>query len=91
MNEIERFLLQERPSQILLAVKRLGNPYISTISKDVDCTYAHTSRVIKKMRKLGLVSLKAQGRVKYVELTSLGSGVAQALRKISKAGETRRR
>ncbi|MEM3087337.1 MAG: MarR family winged helix-turn-helix transcriptional regulator [Halobacteria archaeon] len=87
MREVARFLLQERPAQILLAAKRLKSPYISTLAKDVDCTYAHASRVVKKMGKLGLVKLNQRGRVKFVTLTPGGEKAAAALQRIANLGE----
>ncbi len=87
MREVARFLLQERPAQILLAARKLPHAYISTLAKDVDCTYAHASRVVKKMRKLGLVKLSAKGRVKFVSLTPAGEKAAAALQRIAALGE----
>lgn len=83
MQEIARLLLQERPTQILLAARKMPNAYISILAKDVDCTYAHASRVIKKMKKLGLVKLNARGRVKFVILTPAGEKAAAALQRIA--------
>lgn len=91
MHEIARLLLRERPAQILLAAgaaaRKQQNAYISTLAKEIDCTYAHASRVIKRMRRLGLVKLNARGRVKLVTLTPAGEKAVAALQRIASLGE----
>jgi DNA-binding MarR family transcriptional regulator len=77
--KIQNLFLQERPAQILLALGELKEPYISMIAKRVDCTFAHASRTLKKMKKLGLVSFTREGRMKYVQLTEKGERVAALL------------
>lgn len=80
--KIQNLFLQERPAQILLTLSELKGPYISTIAKGADCTFAHASRTLKKMKKLGLVSFTREGRMKYVRLTEKGKRVAALLKDI---------
>jgi len=77
--KMRNLFLQERPAQILLVLSELKEPYISMIAKRADCTFAHASRTLKKMKKLGLVSFTREGRMKYVQLTEKGERVAALL------------
>ena len=81
--------LRKKPVKLLMALK-LGGPvkYISMLSKETDCTYSHTVKLLDSFRKLGLVSFDKIGRVKYIKLTPDGEELAgnfeAVLRKFSK-------
>ncbi|GAH06617.1 unnamed protein product [marine sediment metagenome] len=53
--------------------------YTAIISKEIDCTYAHTLNVLAELEKLKLVSFKETGRIKLVNLTELGEEAAAVL------------
>ena len=82
ITKIRNLFLQERPAQILLILSELKRPNISMIAKKADCTFAHASRTLKKMKKLGLVVFTREGRMKYVQLTEKGERVAALLNEI---------
>lgn len=78
--EIYSLFLQEKPRKILIYLKKENKPlYTTIISKEVNTTYAHTFNVLKKMKKLNLVSFKESGRIKLVKLTELGEEVAKTI------------
>lgn len=77
---VEDFFLQEKPVKALILLKRENKPpYIAIISKEIDCTYAHTLNVLSELEKLKLVSFKETGRIKLVNLTELGEEAAGVL------------
>lgn len=81
-SEIGRLILQNKPVNILLALDSIEKPYASTISKEVDTTFAHATNLLSEMEKFGLVSFSKVGRVKYVELTDHGNRVVGLLKNL---------
>lgn len=75
-------LLQRRPALVLVAVRRQSRPYISTVAREAGCTYAHTSRLVARMVGMGLLRVRASGRVKYLALTPEGARLAAALERV---------
>ncbi|HIE41214.1 MAG TPA: hypothetical protein EYP80_00965 [Candidatus Aenigmarchaeota archaeon] len=83
--------LREKPTRLLLSLSTTDKraKYISTLSKEINCTYSHTVRLLDEFEKLGLVRFIKVSRVKYVELTEEGKdlilqleGVVRRLSKI---------
>lgn len=87
--ELEEMFLRKKPVKLLMALK-LGGPvkYISMLSKETDCTYSHTVKLLENFKQMGLVSFDKMGRVKYIKLTTDGDELAgyfeNVLRKFSK-------
>ncbi|MGC8817239.1 MAG: hypothetical protein ACP5PX_05495 [Candidatus Hadarchaeum sp.] len=78
--EIYGLFLQEKPAKILVCLKKENKQiYTTIIAKEVNATYAHTFNVLKKMKKLNLVSFMESGRIKLVKLTELGEEVAKTI------------
>ncbi|MBN1134910.1 MAG: MarR family transcriptional regulator [Methanosarcinaceae archaeon] len=75
----EQLFLQEKPSLALLTIGALGKTYASVITKEINSTFAHTTKILSKMEQYGLVKFTVEGRVKYVELSELGYDVVEAL------------
>ena len=92
---VENLFLQEKPVKVLIFLKREDKPlYTAIISKEIDCTYAHTLNVLAELEKLKLVSFKETGRIKLVNLTELGeeaAGVLENFIDLLKLGETEAR
>jgi DNA-binding transcriptional ArsR family regulator len=88
--ELEELFLRRKPIKLLMALKigGHGTSYISSLSKETDCTYSHTVKLLEIFRSLGIVEFNKQGRVKYIKLTPEGEEIASAfeavLRKFSK-------
>lgn len=76
--EIARLFLYEKPVGILLSLKQ-GKKYASIISKEVDCTYTHTLKILSKIKDHGLVKFTKKGRIKEVLLTDAGEDIARGL------------
>lgn len=87
---LQGLFLRSKPVKMLMSLKD-GPKYATIISKEVDCTYSHTVKVLSQFEKNGIVSFEKKGRIKTIELTEDGQELAQAveevLRKLSKVKE----
>jgi DNA-binding MarR family transcriptional regulator len=79
--DAEKLFLQEKPTLALLFIGSMGKTYASVISKEIDSTFAHTTRILSKMEQSGLIGFTFEGRIKFVELTEYGKEVETALKK----------
>ncbi len=78
--DAEKLFLQEKPTLALLFIGSMGKTYASVISKEIDSTFAHTTRILSKMEQSGLIRFTFEGRIKFVELTEYGTEVETALK-----------
>lgn len=78
---LEELFLREKPARILLGMKtKKETPVYATIlSKEADCTYSHTIKILNVFRKLGIVEFEKKGRIKTVALTNDGWDIAHNL------------
>lgn len=76
----EKLFLQEKPTLTLLFIGSMEKTYASVISKEIDSTFAHTTRILAKMEQAGLIRFTSDGRIKFVELTEYGKGVETSLK-----------
>jgi len=83
----EQLFLQEKPTLALLAIWSFQKTYASVITKEINSTFAHTTKILTKMEEHGLVQFSVEGRVKYVELTEHGYRVVDALKNLIMAIE----
>lgn len=85
----EYLFLQEKPTLALLAIWFYGRTYASVITKEINSTFAHTTKILSRMEEDGLVVFTVDGRIKYVELTEKGNNVVSLLKDliISLGGE----
>jgi DNA-binding MarR family transcriptional regulator len=67
-----------RPVEVLLGL-RDGPKYATVISRENNCTYSHTVKLIKDFKKMGLVDFEKKGRIKLVKLTEDGQNIANSL------------
>ncbi|AKB28244.1 hypothetical protein MSSIT_1525 [Methanosarcina siciliae T4/M] len=79
-DDVEKLFLQEKPTLALLFIGSMGKTYASVISKEIDSTFAHTTRILSKMEQSGLIRFTFEGRIKFVELTEYGKEVETALK-----------
>ncbi len=77
--DLKQLFMQKKPCQIFLAISRVEKPYVSTLMKEADTTFAHTTNILSDMEACGLVEFVSEGRVKYVKLTRRGKEVSKAL------------
>ncbi|HJH30093.1 MAG TPA: MarR family transcriptional regulator [Methanosarcinaceae archaeon] len=78
----KQLFLQEKPTLALLAISSSTKTYASVITKEINSTFAHTTKILSKMKEHGLVEFTVEGRVKYVELTDHGMNVVGALKNL---------
>ena len=78
--DAEKLFLQEKPTLALLFIGSMEKTYASVISKEIDSTFAHTTRILSKMEQSGLIKFTFEGRIKFVELTEYGKEVETALK-----------
>lgn len=78
--DAEKLFLQEKPALALLFVGFTEKTYASVISKEIDSTFAHTTRILSKMEECGLIRFTYEGRIKFVELTEYGKRVEISLK-----------
>jgi len=79
-DDAEKLFLQEKPTLALLFIGSMEKTYASVISKEIDSTFAHTTRILTKMEQCGLIRFTFEGRIKFVELTEYGREVEKALK-----------
>jgi len=79
---IENLFLQEKPTLALLAIWSFQKTYASVIAKEINSTFAHTTKILTKMEEAGLIQSNMQGRIKFVELTVHGHEVVDALKNL---------
>lgn len=72
-------LLHEKPAGIILKLRESKVKYASKLSKEVDCTYTHTLKILSELERHGLVEFSKEGRIKEVRLTETGEDVAHEL------------
>ena len=81
--KVYSYFLREKPSMMLIKLMDKSKPrYPSIIAKEVDCTYAHTVRVLQEMERFKLIEFKKQGRRKIITLTKQGKEIAEILTKL---------
>lgn len=78
----EYLFLQEKPTLALLAIWFYGRTYASVITKEINSTFAHTTKILSRMEEDGLVVFSVEGRIKYVELTEKGHNVVSLLKEL---------
>mgnify|MGYP001586562459 CR=1 FL=1 len=76
--ELEELFLRKKPVRLLLCIKMGGEnqKYVSVLSKETDCTYSHTVKLLNILEKLSIVEFKKEGRIKFVKLTAEGEELA---------------
>jgi len=84
-NILEDLFLREKPAKILIGIKSAkGGVYATILSKEADCTYSHTIKILNLFNKLGMVTFEKKGRIKRVTLTDDGWEIAQNLEAVLK-------
>jgi len=82
---LEYLFLREKPAKILLGLKLNKDPvYATLLSKEADCTYSHTIKILSLFQKLGMVEFRKEGRIKTVTLTGDGTDIANKLEAVAR-------
>jgi predicted transcriptional regulator len=77
--DLRQLFLQQKPCNILIAISKTKKPYVSSLMKDADTTFAHTTNILSDFESYGLVEFVNEGRMKYVRLTKSGKEIARSL------------
>jgi predicted transcriptional regulator len=81
-------LLRDKPAKILISLKTSKDSIYATIlSRETNCTYSHTIKILNVLKDQGLVQFDKVGRIKKVRLTPDGWDVAQNLEGLMKKFE----
>ena len=77
INGTDKYLLfKKKPIEVLMYLKDTTQPnYVSFISKEINCTYAHTEKILDTFFDLKIVTFKKEGRRKYIYLTEKGKKI----------------
>ncbi len=85
---LEDLLLREKPAKILISLKTSKESIYATIlSRETNCTYSHTIKILNVLQDQGLVDFEKTGRIKRVKLTSDGWDIAHNLEALTKKFE----
>ena len=82
---LENLFMHSKPVKMLTSLKKDSVQYATQVSKEVDCTYSHTVKVLEQFQKLGLVQFEKKGRIKLVRLTEDGMDMAHHFETISRS------
>ncbi|MDR2945020.1 MAG: hypothetical protein LBU81_08110 [Methanosarcinales archaeon] len=75
----EKFLFQEKTVSSFLFIYRKEVTYISEVSVNIESTFAHTNKIVKRLESLGFLSSVFEGRNRFLKLTPKGYAFAQKL------------
>lgn len=78
-NEIKEFFLQEKPSDMIVLLRKQGTSYAGELSESANTTYSHAVKVMNRMKEAGLVQCSKRGRKKEYRLTKKGACIADSL------------
>lgn len=82
---LEDLLLREKPAKILISLKTSKESIYATIlSRETNCTYSHTIKILNILQNMGLVKFDKKGRIKRVTLTDDGWDIAHNLEALTK-------
>ena len=73
-----RLFLRPKPVKLLTSLREEPK-YATILSKEIDCTYSHTVKLLNSFKKMGLVEFEKRGRIKIVKLTASGDELAHAM------------
>jgi len=73
------FFLQEKPTDMIVILKKKNNSYAGELSEEANTTYSHAVKVMNRMKEAGLVQCTKKGRKKQYTLTEKGRTVAESL------------
>jgi DNA-binding MarR family transcriptional regulator len=74
--------LREKPTLALLAIYELDRAYAAIVAKRIDSTFPYTSNILSQLEEQGLIRVRPEGRVRYLELTGRGRKVALGLKSL---------
>lgn len=83
MKTLEDMFLHTKPARILVGLNRGDDAkYASVLSKEADCTYSHTVKILDQFKEHGLIEFSKEGRKKLIHLTESGDRLAQRMEEL---------
>jgi DNA-binding MarR family transcriptional regulator len=82
METLDWLFLREKPTLALLAVDELDPAYAALVAKRIDSTFPYTSSILSQLEDQGLIRVRPEGRVRYLELTSRGRKITTCLKSL---------
>lgn len=79
LKEDEIFLFQEKTVLTLLFIYHREVTYISEVSSNIESTFSHTNKIVKRLENLELLTSVFEGRSRFLQLTPQGYFFAQKL------------
>jgi len=80
MTDLKEVFLHQKPAKILLGIKRgRESKYASVLSREADCTYSHTVKILNTFEESDLIEFRKEGRKKLIELTKSGRELAEQM------------
>lgn len=73
-----KLFLRTKPVRLIVSLKS-GPKYATILSKEVDCTYSHTVKLLDQFKTFELVDFEKKGRIKIIKLTDSGEELAHAI------------
>ncbi|MEM5843266.1 MAG: winged helix-turn-helix domain-containing protein [Candidatus Aenigmatarchaeota archaeon] len=81
-NRLIKLLFRPKPLRMILSLND-GPKYISVISKETDCTYSHTIKVLEELKEHGLIEFTKSGRIKVVTVTKKGEEILKLIKNLN--------
>lgn len=86
MKDLEEMFLHRKPARILVGLNRGSDEkYASILSREADCTYSHTVKILDQFEENDLIEFTKEGRKKLIELTDRGEELASRMDKFLQA------
>lgn len=80
MKALEDIFLHAKPAKIFVGLVRGRDAkYASVLSKEADCTYSHTVKILDLFQEHDLIEFRKEGRKKLIELTDEGEKLADQM------------
>ncbi|MEM5811319.1 MAG: winged helix DNA-binding protein [Candidatus Aenigmatarchaeota archaeon] len=81
-SRLTKLLFRSKPLRVILSLND-GPKYISVISKEIDCTYSHTIKVLEELKEHGLIEFTKSGRIKVVTITKRGEEIFRLIKNLN--------
>lgn len=71
-------ILKEKPSRALEHLYKIRkDTYAGELKSEIDTTYSHMIKIVKRLEENGLIIKKREGRLRPINLTDKGEEVAK--------------
>jgi predicted transcriptional regulator len=85
--EVWKFLVQEKPVAMMLALQQEVESYPSALARKVGTTFAHALHILSRLEEAGVVTSREEGRIRRVRLTDMGTELALILERLKGMAE----